>query len=361
MKNCPTCSSQQLMETTYKRQHVDVCPLCQGLWFEAGEFNQALICDRTNPAPANTDVEGNTSAPIGISQLHCPECDALMENRLLLQNYAVEVETCPHGHGMWVERHELKDALASGHLLEPFKRLNKGIGWKSWLFQFFTHLPVEYNLKPKHFPLITLLLVLTNTLLFIGGIIDPEFHQHLRASGAMIPVQITHGIHLPTLITNLFLHGSWMHLLGNMYFLWVIGDNLEDVLGKTRFLLIYLFCGVLAALSQAFSTPDGLIPVIGASGAIAGLFGMYLVWFRRASLTFMILVFQKKLPPWGFFLIWIGINLYSLFKGGHGVAYMAHIGGFTTGLALGFMLKSWIEERNPILQLLMSKAVSIKR
>ena len=117
----------------------------------------------------------------------------------------------------------------------------------------------------------------------------------------MTPSDISEGNKVWTLLTCMFLHGSIMHLLGNMYFLYVVGDNLEDVLGHKRFLIWYLVCGLIASLSSYLVSPTSAIPSVGASGAIAGLFGMYLMWFRHASLTFMIIIYQKKLSAAWFF------------------------------------------------------------
>ena len=141
------------------------------------------------------------------------------------------------------------------------------------------------------------------------------------------------------LLTSLFLHGGWLHLLGNMLFLWVFGNNIEDALGFVRFIPFYLVCGVAAALAQAFSDPDSSIPLIGASGAISGVLGAYLVLHPRS------LVLTLILP---FFLIpmraWVTLGLYFVLQflylgqeatsGGGGVAYWAHIGGFVAGVVL---------------------------
>ena len=117
----------------------------------------------------------------------------------------------------------------------------------------------------------------------------------------MTPADISEGNKAWTLLTCMFLHSSIMHLLDNMYFLYVVGDNLEDVLGHKRFLIWYLVCGLIASLSSYLVSPTSAIPSVGASGAIAGLFGMYLMWFRHASLTFMIIIYQKKLSAAWFF------------------------------------------------------------
>ncbi len=140
------------------------------------------------------------------------------------------------------------------------------------------------------------------------------------------------------LVTYQFLHADWLHLLGNMLFLWVFGNNIEDRLGRLRFLPFYLLCGAIAALGQALVDPGTDIPLIGASGAVAGMLGAYLVLFPRAGVwTLVAFVIPLKLPAW----LWIGIYFVLQFAylgdsmtAGGDVAYMAHIAGFLAGLVL---------------------------
>jgi membrane associated rhomboid family serine protease len=142
-----------------------------------------------------------------------------------------------------------------------------------------------------------------------------------------------------TLMTSMFVHGGLMHLLGNMLYLWVFGDNVEDVLGHVNYLLFYLVCGLGAALSQVLFEPSSMLPMVGASGAIAGVLGAYLVLHPNAQvLTFVFLVVFIRimyLPAAVLLGIWFAIQLFSAFTGGGaGVAWYAHIGGFLVGVLL---------------------------
>lgn len=144
-----------------------------------------------------------------------------------------------------------------------------------------------------------------------------------------------------TLFTSMFMHGGWMHLIGNMVFLWIFGDNIEDSMGKGKFLFFYLLCGVLAAFSQALIDPMSEIPMIGASGAIAGVLGAYLLLHPRANVNvlFWVLIFATviRVPASIVLGFWIVSQFFSAdFSGGAegGVAYLAHIGGFIAGMAL---------------------------
>ena len=143
-----------------------------------------------------------------------------------------------------------------------------------------------------------------------------------------------------TIFSSMFMHGGWMHLLGNMVFLWIFGDNIEDSMGHTKFLSFYLICGVIAALLQATIDPNSTIPMIGASGAIAGILGAYLILHPKANVNvlFWIIIFITviKVPAFIVLSIWI---VSQFFGSASGVAYFAHIGGFIAGALLIYFFK----------------------
>jgi len=151
-------------------------------------------------------------------------------------------------------------------------------------------------------------------------------------------------------VVSMFLHGGWLHLIGNMWFLWIFGDNVEDVLGHFRYLLFYLVCGLAATLAHALVEPRSLIPVVGASGAIAGVLGAYFVWFpwsRVRSLVFLGFIFTVvEIPAFLFLLLWFVLQFFSgtmalaaSTASGGGVAWFAHIGGFVVGAAIALWLR----------------------
>ena len=142
-----------------------------------------------------------------------------------------------------------------------------------------------------------------------------------------------------TLFTSQFLHGDWLHLIFNMLFLWVFGNNIEDRLGRIRFLPFYLICGALAGLAQSAADPDSPVPLIGASGAISAVLGAYLVLYPRVGVWSVVvpLVFLPfKIPAWLWLVIYLALQVLYLgdSAGGGDVAYLAHIGGFAAGAAL---------------------------
>jgi membrane associated rhomboid family serine protease len=147
-------------------------------------------------------------------------------------------------------------------------------------------------------------------------------------------------------LTSMFLHGGWLHLLGNILYLWIYGDNVEDCMGHGRYLLFYFLCGVAAIAAQALTDPHSAYPVIGASGAISGVLGAYLLLFPRAKvLTLVLLPFfftTVRLPAMLLLLLWFAVQLVSdlaVWGRGAGVAYGAHIGGFLAGMLLVPLLK----------------------
>jgi membrane associated rhomboid family serine protease len=151
------------------------------------------------------------------------------------------------------------------------------------------------------------------------------------------------GRQIEHVVTSMFLHGGWMHLIGNMWFLWIFGNNIEDSMGHARFAIFYLLCGVAAALVQVFIDPASRIPMVGASGAISGVMGAYLVLYPRVRVFTLVplgfFLTSIALPAWTMLLYWIALQFLGgvsgLFaEGKGGVAFWAHIGGFVAGLVL---------------------------
>jgi len=149
-----------------------------------------------------------------------------------------------------------------------------------------------------------------------------------------------------TVLTSMFMHGGWMHLIGNMLYLWIFGDNVEDSMGHGRFVVFYLLCGVAAALAQAIPDPTSTIPMVGASGAISGVLGAYLLLYPHARVLVAIplgfILHTVRLPAGIVLVLWFVLQLVSNLMtqpGTGGVAFRAHIGGFVAGMALVFVFK----------------------
>ncbi|AMV36254.1 rhomboid family intramembrane serine protease [Planctomyces sp. SH-PL62] len=146
-----------------------------------------------------------------------------------------------------------------------------------------------------------------------------------------------------TLFTAMFLHGGPMHLVGNMLYLWIVGDNVEEVLGGVRYLIVYLACGLMGSLAQIAAAPDSVIPTLGASGAIAGIMGAYVVWFPHNQIRVLVFRFITVLPAviviggWIALQVWLGVKGIGEMGESGGVAYLAHVGGALTGIVVAFL------------------------
>jgi membrane associated rhomboid family serine protease len=148
-----------------------------------------------------------------------------------------------------------------------------------------------------------------------------------------------------TMFTAMFLHGSPLHLAGNMLFLWIFGDNVEEVLGTFRYIVVYLACGLMGTLVQIWANPDSYLPTLGASGAIAGIMGAYVVWFPHNQVRVLVFRFITVLPAlvvvgiWILMQIWLGLGSVARLGEVGGVAYLAHVGGAATGIFVALLFQ----------------------
>jgi rhomboid family protein len=181
------------------------------------------------------------------------------------------------------------------------------------------------------------------------GLVPGDLLHHLPL-GSMIDIgggqvcEVNGGSSWYTVFTSMFLHGGWLHLLGNMWFLWLFGNNIEDIMGHSRFLVFYLVCGLAAAAAQVLIDPNSPVPMVGASGAISGVMGGYIVLYpnvRVRTITWLILLFRLTVPAWLMLGYWFVLQVGSAAVDPvGGVAVFAHIGGFIAGAILINLFKS---------------------
>lgn len=213
-------------------------------------------------------------------------------------------------------------------------------------------LPFKDNIPTERFPVVTVALIIINVLVFLyemslGDRLDPFLREY-----GMTPYEISTGVSLIprgfpvllTMVTSMFVHAGILHVGGNMLFLWIFGNNVEDTMGRFRFIVFYLVCGLAAGLAQIAIDPASGVVTVGASGAIAGVLGGYLLLFPRARVTTLVFlgffITFIELPAVVVLAMWfiyqIVLGSISLIGGGlaGGVAYFAHIGGFVAGIAL---------------------------
>ena len=208
-------------------------------------------------------------------------------------------------------------------------------------------IPLRDVIPSRTTPYITITIIVLNALAWLFEISQPpDVLQLFLTVYGVVPA----AFHPVTLITSMFLHGSWMHVIGNMWYLWIFGDNVEDRVGHGRFIFFYLLCGIIAAFGQIAMDPESTLPTIGASGAIAGVMGAYFVLYPRSRVLTLIPLFFWweiiELPALFLLGFWFLMQLFSAgaiavtaHTEGGGVAFMAHVAGFVAGIIAVFALR----------------------
>src|ERR1039457_4235638 len=201
-------------------------------------------------------------------------------------------------------------------------------------------IPIKVTQPSYSKPVVTVLLIVANIVVFVQQLsLDPySLHRFITVYGLRANPQY---FHVANLFTAMFIHAGWLHIGGNMLFLWVFGENVEDILGHGKFLLFYLLCGLAAAAGQMASSPLSTVPMVGASGAIAGVMGAYLVKFPRSRVEmvfFALFFFRFEVAAWFMLAYWFALQLLGGFDGAEasqgGTAFFAHVGGFVAGIVL---------------------------
>ena len=209
-------------------------------------------------------------------------------------------------------------------------------------------IPLKDTIKSNSFPFINTILIVVNILIFIYEFsLGKEFNKFIYNFG-LIPASVTSienfgfNNNISPFFTSMFLHGGWFHLIGNMLFLYIFGDNVEDKMGHLKYLIFYLICGIAAAILQIITNLDSIIPMVGASGAISGVLGAYLLFFPNSKILTIVPIFifiqLMRVPAKVFIIIWFfvqflsGLGTLGASSSGGGIAFWAHIGGFIAGV-----------------------------
>jgi membrane associated rhomboid family serine protease len=222
-------------------------------------------------------------------------------------------------------------------------------------------IPIRVTQPSYAKPVVTVMLIVANALVFFHEISlgDRYSLNHFIGVYGLTPIRLLPLADSPSLaslfaatllsgkwLSSMFLHANWLHIIGNMLFLWVFGENVEDILGRGKFLAFYLLCGLAAAFAQVAIDPLSRVPMVGASGAIAGVMGAYLVRFphsRVEMLFFAIFIFRFDLPAWCMLIYWFALQLFggvgSIAESSTGgTAFFAHVGGFVAGIGLIYLM-----------------------
>jgi membrane associated rhomboid family serine protease len=191
--------------------------------------------------------------------------------------------------------------------------------------------------RPRNFAVVTVAIILVNVWVFLKELMYGDRFVYVWSA---VPIRITHGHHWITLLTSMFMHGSWMHIIGNMIYLWAFGREIEDAMGSFKFLFFYLAGGIVAMMSQILGDPTSRIPSLGASGAIAAVMGAFLITFPRDRIRTLLFIFifiritfipAALLIGFWFLMQVLNVGSVATVKTG-GVAYLAHVGGFLFGV-----------------------------
>src|SRR5262245_6052891 len=214
----------------------------------------------------------------------------------------------------------------------------------------------DVSRRPTRFPVVTASIILANVVVFVMEVFGGEAFV---TKWCLVPAEVSHGQHLVTILTSMFMHGGWSHILGNMVFLWAFGPEIEDLFGGNRYLIFYLLAGLAATFAQVAADPSSTVPNLGASGAIAGVMGAFLVTYPRDQIRSLLIIFVfiriTYIPAVLLIGVWFLMQLVNLgavanVKTGGGVAYAAHVGGFLFGTVFAriFLRRQEVLGRGPV-------------
>ncbi len=306
---------------------IDTCPVCFGAWFDAGELDSlgesnidALLRDPESRRPSER------LCPRGHGPMSEILCPAVIDSPL---------DRCDTCGGIWLDGDERR-RLASASTKEGQGTRREQLTRRGviWAVQLLTHLPVEVENPARGTPWVVYCLLGGYLLFFLAELQGLVYYRDWAVvAGAL--VRETSSVH--TLFTHQFLHGSWIHLLGNAYFIYIFGDNIEHLFGRLRFILLVVGGGLVGGVIHVALTRATATPMVGASGAIAAVMAAYLWSFPKAKLfqTIPFLLIQVKIPAWVYLVIWLALQfLMGFFTDALEMAWFSHIGGFVFGLAI---------------------------
>lgn len=329
VNTCPRCRFP-LAEIAIDPVRVDRCHRCGGAFFEHGEAGQAFgpLLD------GRSLLDGPAHVVLTASELACPRDETPLVCCRLAPD--VEVEICASCHGFWLDDGEgprLADILEVDHQKEmqaESRRANALV----YLFQLFTQLPIEVYNPMRRVPWFVLSVIGATAVCFgLEFLLGDRIVEPL----ALFPAQVLRGRALWGLVTYGLLHANLLHILSNLYALYVFGDNVEDRLGRVRCAVILTTSVVVGGLAQSLAAREGA--VIGLSGGVAGFMGAYLVLFPRVKLWLVLLFVRFKVRAIVYLLAWLSLQAIAAASHATGVGWFAHLGGFATGVAIGLIMR----------------------
>lgn len=396
---CPRCQCS-LKKEAYSNIHLAICTECRGSWYYGETLAKVLSLEKSRDLlNFSKDLFHQEE-----SELNCPTCKCSMTSKTFKKQDGLTIDQCKQCQGVWLDKNEfaktkqlVREELAKKKKegakqetlgkIHPFrmypvpkteqpmprvikklpvanldledrdevqeeKELEAGTSAAEvtlgiWAFTALTGFPIEaYNPPTRRLPIVVISLIIIN--FFIHLLLSSfSYHQltDCYQNFGAVPFKILRGGNWLSLLTYAFLHGGWLHIIGNMYFLWTFGDNIEDRLGHFGFILFYLACGILSALVQVFvmsSMGIASTPLVGASGAVAGVMGAYLYFFPKAALYQTIIIpYPFKVPVYFYLGFWVIVQFIGHFSGQKNVGWWAHIAGFFFGLLFVYLYRNF--------------------
>lgn len=351
--DCPVC--RNMLRTVKSRGFtLDVCLKCKGIWFDDGEligFAKALenevesVDELTLYKPRKAVGEKDL-----FSTRSCPRCNVKMKQFNYAYDSNIFLDRCQQCGGVWTDAGEIQrvashlkkdprvqaigESLVKSRPFQDLDGLSDALNTPMPYFFLAPRiiLPLYDDTPRRRIPVVTLGLIGLCTIIFLLMAFELCSSQACLDQFAFVPLNLF-GIGL---VTSLFLHGGWLHLIGNMFFMWLFADNVEDRLGGLKFIIFYLAAGICANLFYAVFNLHSSIPLMGASGAIAGVMGAYLVYFPAAQIKTLMFFRIFDIPAWVYLGFWMVLQcihgVLDVAGGASGVAWLAHIGGFLFGL-----------------------------
>ena len=367
---CPACGE----ELAKKKHHdvvVDKCPACSGIWFdheELVEFIEHFIDDHTDLPNATIELNRSVGSVkhLGESTRPCPRCSVPMAKLNYAYDSNVLVDRCHTCNGAWVDGNEIKplaiytkgnpklDKLGSSMVEHQRKQQDlvdladgaREFSRSAWALIFLPKiiLPVGDDAPRRTVPLFTYGIILANLIVFLWMLISKQNFAAVFAQFGFISQRVMAGEGLYTVVTSMFLHASAWHVAGNMLFLWIFGDNVEDRFGHIGFVGFYVICELVSSLTFLALHMESTIPAVGASGAVAGVMGAYFVFYPHAHIRTFIITRIYSIPAALYLGTWFAMPLLYTFlsathETGWHIAFAAHAGGFVAGIVLALLFK----------------------
>ncbi|MBN2512762.1 MAG: rhomboid family intramembrane serine protease [Sedimentisphaerales bacterium] len=350
---CPVC--RNVLRTVKSRGFVlDVCLTCKGIWFDDGELIGFAKALENEVEPVEKLTLYKPRKAVGQKELlstrSCPRCNVTMKQFNYAYDSNIFLDRCLQCGGVWTDAGEIQrvavhlkkdprvqaigESLVKSRSFKDIDSLSAALN--SPMPYFFLApriiLPLYDDTPRQRIPFVTLGLIVLCTVLFSLMMFGVCSSQACLEQFAFVPLNLFS----IGLVTALFLHGGWLHLIGNMFYMWLFADNIEDRLGWFKFIFFYLAAGICANLFYAVFNLDSSTPLVGASGAIAGVMGAYMVYFPGAHIKTLMFFRIFDIPAWFYLGFWIVLQVINgildAAGGASGVAWLAHIGGFLFGL-----------------------------